>query len=78
MHFLLFLSALAAVAVAVSAGDIKLNRVGYRLRARATLTSWTSPDKPQQTGTARDCKGLTPCIVPFEEETWLTAMDWNR
>jgi hypothetical protein len=60
MRSLFLFSALTAVAVGVSAGHSKLDKVGYRLRARATPTGLTSPDKPQQTGTAGDCKLICP------------------
>ena len=59
MRSFFFLSTLVVVALGVSAGHDELDkelRAGYRLRARATATGLTSPDKPQQTGTVSNCE----------------------
>ena len=69
MRSLFLYSALAAVAMGASAGDDKVNKefkAGYRLRARATATALTSPDKPQQTGTVANCEPDLPASVSRE------------
>ncbi|KAK4031910.1 hypothetical protein C8A01DRAFT_41650 [Parachaetomium inaequale] len=56
MRSLSLFSALAAVAVGVSASHVnQMDKAGYRLRARATGKGLTSPDKPQQTGIVSNC-----------------------